>query len=224
MIKAVFIDYTGTLMQEQSEYAMQMAAMIATNSDLTNIKDIFKIWWGLIKKFETDSYADQYLTEDEILTRAIEVLKQEHGLTIDTERFRSLAHKFWSKSPIFEDVKEFFSKCRQPIYIITNNGSEYVNVFLQDHDLHCAGIICGDMVKAYKPHKELFEKALEISGCNASETLHIGDSVSSDVRGAQSMGINACLLDRTMTHSEQQPDSCFVCSSLTEVLPLLETL
>ena len=59
MIKAVFIDYTGTLMQEQSEYAMQMAAMIAKNSDLTNIKDIFKIWWGLIKKFETDSYADQ---------------------------------------------------------------------------------------------------------------------------------------------------------------------
>ena len=48
------------------------------------------------------------------------------------------------------------------------------------------------MVRACKPHRELFDKALEVSGCNADEVLHIGDSYGSDVLGARAAGDTAC--------------------------------
>lgn len=35
----------------------------------------------------------------------------------------------------------------------------------------------------YSDAKELFEKALEVSGLRANEVIHIGDSMSSDVKG-----------------------------------------
>ena len=59
-----------------------------------------------------------------------------------------------------------------------------------------AGIICADMVRAYKPHKEIFEKALEISQNKAEDVIHIGDSYSSDVQGALAAGIKPILLQR----------------------------
>lgn len=120
---------------------------------------------------------------------------------------------------MFEDVNLFFDKCNLPIYIITNNIVDYVNIFLADNGLKCAGIISGTMVKAYKPHREIFEKALEISGCKPDEVIHIGDSVISDVNGALGVGITPCLLDRYCT---QKAEKYMVCFSLNEVLEILK--
>ncbi len=220
MIRAVFIDYTGTLMQEESRYAMQLATMMLENSSMESIQEVLRIWWGLIKKYEAQSYAERYITEDEILFRAIHELETEYDFHCDKEEFQALTHRFWSKSPAFDDVRPFFEKCTLPIYLITNNGLEYVRVFLEDQGLQCAGIVCGDMVKAYKPHRELFEKALEISGCTPDEVLHIGDSITSDVNGALAVGIRACLLDRKGAKKGEKPESYQICSSLYEVLDL----
>ena len=221
MIKAVFMDYTGTLMKENSKYAMQVAQLVAENSNLPDIKTVIKIWWKLFMGLENQSYQEAFLTEDDILVKAFSILKTDYAVTVDQELFCSLIHKFWCKSPMFEDVKTFFDKCDLPIYLITNNAVDYVNVFLSDNNLKCAGIISGNMVKAYKPHKEIFEKALEISGCKPDEVIHIGDSVTSDVNGALEVGIIPCLLDRTGT---QKSDTYAVCSSLDEVLKILKKL
>lgn len=50
--------------------------------------------------------------------------------------------------------------------------------------------------KAYKPRKEIFELALKSTGLHADEVIHIGDSLSSDVKGASSVGIKAIWLNR----------------------------
>ena len=50
MIKAVFLDYTGTIMREQNRYSLEMARLIAENSSLKDISEIFRIWWGMIKQ------------------------------------------------------------------------------------------------------------------------------------------------------------------------------
>ncbi|MDD3337600.1 MAG: HAD-IA family hydrolase [Lachnospiraceae bacterium] len=83
------------------------------------------------------------------------------------------------------------------------------------NDLKPAGIISGDMVRAYKPYKELFEKALQVSGCQAGEVLHVGDSMSSDVKGARNVGITPILIDR---EQKKQDDSVKTIKELTEIL------
>lgn len=75
------------------------------------------------------------------------------------------------------------------------------------------------MARAYKPHRELFEKALAVSGYPAGQAVHIGDSLTSDVAGARAAGIAPVLLDRSGAHADA-PD-CPVVSSLPAALALL---
>ena len=75
------------------------------------------------------------------------------------------------------------------------------------------------MARAYKPHRELFLKALEVSGCRAKEVVHIGDSVTSDVAGAASAGIRPLLLDR---RGKGAPEGVEAGRSLEEALGWIE--
>ena len=81
------------------------------------------------------------------------------------------------------------------------------------------GIVCADMVRAYKPHKELFEKALDVSGFRADQVIHIGDSFQSDVQGAASAGIQPVLLQRS---GNRRYEGITTVQALYEVLDLLK--
>lgn len=58
------------------------------------------------------------------------------------------------------------------------------------------GVVASAVVGADKPAAAVFDAALSLAGCAASEALHVGDSPSKDVAGAQSAGIRALLIDR----------------------------
>ncbi len=47
---------------------------------------------------------------------------------------------------------------------------------LHRNGLKAAGVVSGDTVRAYKPHREIFEEAMRLSGRAAEEVVHIGDS------------------------------------------------
>jgi putative hydrolase of the HAD superfamily len=58
------------------------------------------------------------------------------------------------------------------------------------------GVVTSASVGATKPDAAVFEAALEVAGCTASEAVHVGDSLENDVAGARSIGIEPVLLDR----------------------------
>lgn len=89
---------------------------------------------------------------------------------------------------------------------------------MEQNGLHPAGIICGDMVRAYKPHRELFEEALRVSGFMPKEVVHIGDSVASDVEGARAAGIRPVFLNRSKAEVSEGIESV---GSLLEALELI---
>ena len=219
MIKAVFLDYTGTIIEEGGPDGMEMLKRCYRNSDMESMEAMLAYWWKLIKNFEAVSYKDSYITEDEIVDRALEEGARKIHLKENFEELHRLCQRFWMYAPAFPDSAEFFEKCRVPIYVISNNGLSYVEEGMRDKDLHPAGIICGDMVRAYKPHREIFQKALEVSGLGPEEVIHIGDSVTSDVAGAAAAGITALLLDRK---GDKTCEGVTVIHSLTEAIPLLE--
>ena len=43
MVKAIFLDYTGTVMKEQNRYTLEMARMIAAHSSLHDLPEIFRV-------------------------------------------------------------------------------------------------------------------------------------------------------------------------------------
>lgn len=58
------------------------------------------------------------------------------------------------------------------------------------------GTLAQEDARSYKPRRELFDLALRRTGLQPGEVWHIGDSFSSDVRGAAAVGIPAVWLNR----------------------------
>ena len=135
------------------------------------------------------------------------------------EELHQLVRNFWVYAPGFPDALDFLKKCPLPVYVISNNGTTYVEQGLKDKGISCAGIISGDMLQAYKPSRKLFDRALEVSGCEKDQVIHVGDSYVSDVQGARGAGIKPVLVDRS--GNKKYPDVEIV-SSLTEILGILE--
>jgi FMN phosphatase YigB (HAD superfamily) len=69
-----------------------------------------------------------------------------------------------------------------------------------------------------KPNPCIFREMLRQAGTTPERTLHVGDSLSADVRGAEAVGITGVLIDRAGT---VQSDGYPVVRNLAEVMALL---
>ena len=66
-----------------------------------------------------------------------------------------------------------------------------------------------------KPDKKIFIEAIRRSGVKPAEVCHIGDDLRADIRGANSVGIEAILIDRNRKHKK---NSLATISSFQELL------
>ena len=219
MIKAVFIDYTGTTVYQTGNEMDEIVSLVKHHSDFESDKDILKFFYKTRVEREESYYLDTYKTEDEIIDEQLEILSKEHKFTLKHNVIKDLVHQFWENTPVYEDAVEFFKYCPLPIYVLTNNGKEFVEKTLNHHSLKCTEIISSDDVKAYKPKKELFEKALSVANVKPEEVIHIGDSWSNDVLGAQNSKIEAIWL---MRNKETPKEGVLCIKSLIECLKILK--
>lgn len=203
MIKAILLDYTGTVLQQAGADIEKMLHLVTKNSDFSSPKEAMAFWFSNLERLEKQSCGKTFLSQDEICLQLLQLCAETHKLQGDREALHRLNQGLWSNGPFFPDTVAFFDACPLPIYIITNNGSEYVAENFRKNNLTPAGIISAEEVKAYKPRAEIFAAALQKAGCTADEAVHIGDSYTADYLGAQAVGLRCILLDRagTDTHA-----------------------
>lgn len=115
----------------------------------------------------------------------------------DAVKLSNMMFEYWRKPPIFHESKEFFEKCPVPIYIVSNIDREDILKAVEFHELKPNDIFTSEDAKSYKPRKELFELAFHATGLKPNEVVHIGDSLSSDIQGANAVGINAIWINRS---------------------------
>ncbi len=72
-----------------------------------------------------------------------------------------------------------------------------------------------------KPHRSIFETALERAGVRAAESLMVGDSLKADIEGAVAVGMRGVLLRRSGDVPHLVPPGVDVIRSLTELPALL---
>lgn len=218
MIKAVFIDYMGTLVSETSQYAQEVIGRVFSKSGAKSLQDVAVFWFGKHDELLAQSSGPNYQSEYDISLKTFKIAMEHYGYVDDAHILCDILAQHWVNAPAFDDTSEFFAKCPLPIYLVTSNDTRYVEAGIKILGVCPTGIITSEMAKAYKPQKEIFEMALRVSGCNANEVIHIGDSLQADVIGAQNVGITPWLLDRTGKH---QANDVKIIGSLREALVLL---
>lgn len=232
MIKAVFFDLYGTLAGFQpSRFSIQAAACAEAGIELTED--------GVRRGYAA---ADAYMAEQ----NAINPLRQRdrEGYRAFFSEYERLVLKGSNVDVAPEQAWEIWSRIRQMPYKMTRFDDVLPTLeVLRDRGLtlglisnmnrdaadlteamglskHMDFAVTSSEVGAEKPHPLIFLAALEKAGCAPGESVHVGDQPTSDVAGAQGVGIRPVLLDRDGNH-RATPD-CPRIESMPELPPLLE--
>lgn len=118
---------------------------------------------------------------------------------------------------VFPEVRVELTRLRQaghPIALISNFDTP-LRAILQGQGLlpFFDAVAISSELGVRKPQSAIFRWALDALGVQASDAIMVGDSVFSDVEGANAAGIAALLLDRRRTRSSGS------IASLRELLP-----
>ena len=213
-IKALFVDFYGTIVHEDGEVIKKITDIIQKTGVVEDRSEIDSFWWKDFQNMFQNSYGDTFETQRALEERSLEHTLAEFQSTADVKELSNLMFEHWVKPPIFEDSKEFFEKSMLPIYIVSNIDTDDINRAIEYHNLKPAKVFTSEDARAYKPRKELFELALKKTGLTPEEVIHIGDSISSDVKGASALGIHTLWLNR---YGKEVPDGVKSISSLLQI-------
>ena len=130
--------------------------------------------------------------------RAFQTLLAEHDGPDDAfadELYAAyLQHRF-EATPLYADTAALFSSLDPTLRLalLSNGNTHPQHLGIADRfDV----IAFADHTHRPKPAPDLFEYAFERLGCRADETMHIGDSLETDIAGANTVGATSVWLNR----------------------------
>ncbi len=215
MIKAIFADFYGTLVHEDGAVIKKVTREILDTGNAESTSDIDDYWWQEFQELFVNAYGDKFQTQRKLERDSIVKTIEHFGSTANAHKLSEMMFEHWVKPPIFEETKEFFERAKLPIYIVSNIDRADVLAAIEYHGLKPAGVFTSEDAKSYKPRKEIFEMALAKTGLKNTEVVHIGDSLSSDIKGAYKAGIKAIWINRG---KREVPDRVQSVNNLLSVL------
>ena len=107
------------------------------------------------------------------------------------------------KTNLFPHAHEtlFYLSKKYPLHIITNGFKEVQYIKLGGSDLtkYFDIILCSEEVGVNKPHRKVFEAALQKAKVDPINSVMIGDNFEADILGAQKVGMNTIFFDPNKT-------------------------
>jgi HAD superfamily hydrolase (TIGR01549 family) len=232
-LRAVFLDIGGTVMEPNPSwehvYALALREFgIEVSIDRLNdaLRNAYRHGgWGLEDGFEPSEEAT-YLRTVEMDRAALEQLGVRD---LPDAYFRRLGELFavtgtWH---VYPDVLPALDGLvdRGLVVGAVSNWVWNLPELLHDLDLvrHFSFVAASARIGFEKPHRRIFEWALEQAHAAAGEVIHVGDHLDADVAGAAGLGIGAVLVDRALRYSpDEVPAGVPVIHSLEELLPIAD--
>ena len=174
-----------------------------------------KKYWEALERGE--------ITRDQVLTQRFEEFFGGFGIQVDGGEADALYRQYLNASAVLIDgAIELLEavKGKYPLYIVTNGVAEtqYNRLGKSGLDKYFDGIFISEEAGAQKPQPAFFEYCFEKMGRRDVENmLIIGDSLTSDMRGGNNVGIDTMWFNpgKEENHTEVHLD--YIVESLAEM-------
>ena len=162
-----------------------------------------------------------------VYTRFVKLFKKYHidadGVRFEDDYQTELGKQHFVLDGAFDLLEELYKDYR--LYIVTNGVSQTQYDRLKDSglDYYFKDIFVSDDAGYQKPQKEYFDYCFsKIPDFQLSETLIIGDSLSSDIQGGKNAGIDTCWFNQ----DNEEPNHIhptYTIHQLKELISILKT-
>jgi putative hydrolase of the HAD superfamily len=194
-VRALFFDVGGTLLRPHPSVGAVYAAVAARHGITTTPDEMeraFRRSWTALKGPDLTVSRKEWWRQ-----LVFRTLGQENHACFE-ELYETFARPdVWQ---VFPDVEEALREARsRGLHIgVISNWDERLRPLLDKLELaqYFDSMTISCEVGAEKPRAEIFLAALQAANVYAAQAVHIGDSYAEDVRGAESVGMRAFLVDR----------------------------
>jgi HAD superfamily hydrolase (TIGR01549 family) len=223
MIKAVFFDVDFTLIFPgptfQGAGYQRACAAHGIEVDPSKFDEA-----AAASSFILDEVEEQIYTHDIFIHYTASIIEKMGGRGAGVVDAAREIYEQWSVNhhfEMYEDVAPVLDELRQRGLIVgvISNSHRSLDAFREHFSL--ASIISVSVSGAQhgymKPHRSIFDRALERAGVEASEAMMVGDSVKHDIEGALNAGWRAVLLRRSGETPYAVPPDLPVIQTLREL-------
>jgi len=199
MIKAIFVDFYGTLVEEDDKIVSSIVDNVVRESNINNINrnDVGQFWWKEFVSLCNIHNGKNFKLQKEIEYISLKntALKFESEINVENELEKQFG--YWKKPNIFLDSIFFLEKIQFPVVIVSNIDRNEIIEAMDYIKIGVKNVITSEDTLYYKPNENMFKIAMERNNLNANEIIHIGDSISSDILGANNVNIKSIWLNRS---------------------------
>jgi 2-haloalkanoic acid dehalogenase type II len=223
MYKAVFLDYYGTLVEEDDLFIEEICNKIRLSTSMqATSEEIGRYWWGFISRAFRTSHGEGFKTQRELELLSLKETINFFHSSESPKKLSEILFKYWRTPVLYEDTIIFMENNNSPKIIVSNIDRNDIQSAISHNKLHLEQVITSEDVRSYKPRSEIFRTALKTFNLRPEEVLHVGDSLSNDVAGAQGVGIKVAWINRRDKKLPHHYSPDFIIHSLTELIPLLK--
>jgi 2-haloalkanoic acid dehalogenase type II len=189
--KAVIFDAYGTLLRDDG-LARIPRQIVADHRLTARIEDVWRAWSELY--FEATQIVP-FRTLREIESHILPRLLRQFDVGADAAPYVELFFQVTTKVELYPETREVLDALGSLRSAIVSNA-DHEHVASWNFALPVEFILISESVRAYKPHRLVFERALERLGLLPHEVLHVGDSDVDDVKGAKEAGLRVAWVNR----------------------------
>jgi len=189
--KAVIFDAYGTLLRND-DLVLIPRQIVADHALSARIEDVWRAWSELY--FEATQLVP-FRTLREIETHILPRVLRQFDVGADAAPYVELFFQVTTKIELYPETRQVLNALG-PVRSAIVSNADHEHVAAWNFTLPVEFVLISEAVRAYKPHRLVFERALERLGLAPHEVLHVGDSDVDDVKGAKAAGLRVAWLNR----------------------------
>jgi putative hydrolase of the HAD superfamily len=192
MIKAVFVDALGTLVELEPPW-VRLRGALGDGIPEDRLIAAVRAEMAYYKEHSHEGRDPKTLTD--LRARCAAVVSRELGVEVGVETLLD-AIRFSPYPDAAPGLKALRSRGLRLVCV--SNWDCSLGGVLEGCGLagYLAGAVSSAEAGARKPNPAIFAPALRLAGCRPQEAVHVGDTPEEDIDAARAAGIRALLLDR----------------------------
>ena len=200
--------------------ALESLGLPSTDAHIERYSDINVKYWKMLERGEIDK-------KSLMLARFVEFAR-EYGFEDKAEELSNLyMSNLAHEAQLFDGALEMVAKLSKKyrLFIITNGvkSTQDGRFGISPITKYFERIFISEVIGHEKPHKEFFDAVeKDIDGYCREKAIVIGDSLSSDIKGAINTGIDCIWYNPTNKEAPKEWNINYIVSSFDEILDILK--
>lgn len=221
MIRGVLLDFYGTVVDEDDEIIDAITRRIAAEQAGHSPAAIAAMWGRAFASSTAATLKHGFRLQRDLGTESLARVLADIGSDLEAASLCQPQFTHWRTAALRPGSSEFLNACPVPICVVSNIDTNDLNAVAAFHRLDLPARITSEDVRSYKPRPEMFLAALDQLGLDTADVLHVGDSLTSDVAGANALDIPVAWVNR---HGRPRPPDALIDYEVTDLRDLLPAL